>query len=127
MQQKTLGERIAELRKKQGMTQLALAEKMCVTDKAVSKWERNLSCPDVGSLPRLAEILEVSTEELIKGTLEKDSQGKKMFGLALRAVALAMGAAVASLTAIGAADTKSAAGMLGIGLACLALYMLREK
>ena len=43
MKRKTLGATIAELRKKQGMTQLELAEKMCVTDKAVSKWERGVS------------------------------------------------------------------------------------
>ena len=54
---KTLGTRIAELRKQHGMTQLELAEKMGVTDKAVSKWERDLSCPDINSLPNLAEIL----------------------------------------------------------------------
>ena len=54
---KTLGMMIAELRKQHGMTQLELAEKMGVTDKAVSKWERDLSCPDINSIPRLAEIM----------------------------------------------------------------------
>lgn len=43
MKSKTLGMLIAELRKKQGMTQLDLANKMGVTDKAVSKWEREVS------------------------------------------------------------------------------------
>ena len=60
---KTMGMIIARLRKAQGMTQAELAEKMQVTDKAVSKWERDLSCPDIQSLPRLAEILGVSVEE----------------------------------------------------------------
>ena len=63
---KTLGTMIAELRKQHGMTQLELAEKMGVTDKAVSKWERDLSCPDINSLPTLAEILGVSVEELMQ-------------------------------------------------------------
>ena len=63
---KTLGTMIAELRKQHGMTQLELAEKMGVTDKAVSKWERDLSCPDINSLPNLAEILGVSVEELMQ-------------------------------------------------------------
>lgn len=54
---KTLGMMIAELRKEHGMTQLELAEKMGVTDKAVSKWERDLSCPDINSIPTLAEAL----------------------------------------------------------------------
>ena len=64
---KTMGMIIARLRKAQGMTQAELAEKMQVTDKAVSKWERDLSCPDIQSLPRLAEILGVSVEELMQG------------------------------------------------------------
>ena len=49
MSNKTLGEVICSLRKEKDMTQNDLAKKMNVTDKAVSKWERNLSCPDVNS------------------------------------------------------------------------------
>ena len=56
---------IAELRKQHGMTQLELAKKIGVTDKAVSKWERDLSCPDIHSIPKLVETLNVSVEELI--------------------------------------------------------------
>ena len=56
---------IQELRKGKGMTQLELAGKMNVTDKAVSKWERGLSYPDTASLPALAEILGVSVDELM--------------------------------------------------------------
>ena len=47
----TLGGRIARLRKEKGMTQLELADRMGVTDKAVSKWERDVSCPDIASMP----------------------------------------------------------------------------
>lgn len=57
---------ITELRKEQGMTQLQLAEKMGVTDKAVSKWERDLSCPDINSLPNLAAIFDISIDELMQ-------------------------------------------------------------
>ena len=57
MSNKSIGEIISSLRKEKGMTQNELADKMNVTDKAVSKWERNLSCPDVNSIPKLAEIL----------------------------------------------------------------------
>ena len=64
----TFGSRISALRKEKGMTQSALAEKMGVTDKAVSKWERDLSFPDVGSLPKLAQIFELSVDELLQGT-----------------------------------------------------------
>lgn len=63
---KSFGETIAVLRKEQGITQLQLAEQMGVTDKAVSKWERNLSMPDVASIPRLAEALGVTTDELLQ-------------------------------------------------------------
>ena len=60
MKKQSFGAMIAAMRKEQGMTQLELAEKMGVTDKAVSKWERDLSFPDVNSIPRLAEIFDVS-------------------------------------------------------------------
>ena len=66
MKKQTLGVMIASIRKERGMTQLELAEKMGVTDKAVSKWERDLSCPDVSSIPQLAEILGVSVDELMQ-------------------------------------------------------------
>ena len=66
MEKETFGVMVARLRKEQGMTQSDLAEKMCVTDKAVSKWERDLSYPDIASLPKLAEILGVSVDELMQ-------------------------------------------------------------
>lgn len=57
---------IASLRKESGLTQSELAEKMGVTDKAVSKWERDVCCPDVSTIPKLAELFEVSVDDLIK-------------------------------------------------------------
>ncbi|EMB76603.1 helix-turn-helix domain-containing protein [Streptococcus mutans] len=65
MRKQTLGMIISSLRKEKGMTQLELAEKMRVTDKAVSKWERDLSFPDINSIPKLAEIFEVSVDDLM--------------------------------------------------------------
>lgn len=61
----TLGERIAYYRKKNGMTQEQLAEKCSVTPQAVSKWENNLTAPDISLFPRLAELFSVSTDELL--------------------------------------------------------------
>ncbi|MCB4930672.1 helix-turn-helix domain-containing protein [Streptococcus mutans] len=59
------------------MTQLELAEKMRVTDKAVSKWERDLSFPDINSIPKLAEIFEVSVDDLMQvKTNTKETIGK---------------------------------------------------
>lgn len=61
----TLGKRILYYRKRMGMTQDQLAERMGVTAQVVSKWEHDLSCPDVTALPRLAEIFGITTDELL--------------------------------------------------------------
>ena len=60
----TLGNQIALLRKKQGITQEALAQQLDVTNQAVSKWESDQCCPDVMLLPRLADIFGISIDEL---------------------------------------------------------------
>ena len=61
-----LGQFIVQRRKEMGMTQLALAEKLNVTDKAVSRWERGVGLPDIGSLEGLAVALEVDLVELMR-------------------------------------------------------------
>ena len=63
----TLGKRISSHRKKLGMTQDQLAEKLGVTAQAVSKWENDQSCPDIAMLPKLAEIFGVTTDYLLTG------------------------------------------------------------
>ena len=63
--EETLGKRIVFHRKRLGLTQDALAELMGVTAQAVSKWENDQSCPDIGALPKLAEIFSISTDELL--------------------------------------------------------------
>lgn len=63
--EQTLGKRIAEHRKRLKLTQDQLAEKLGVTAQAVSKWENDQSCPDIGTLPKLAEIFSISTDELL--------------------------------------------------------------
>lgn len=63
--EQTLGKRIVEHRKRLGLTQDALAEKLGITAQAVSKWENDLSCPDITMLPKLAEIFDISTDELL--------------------------------------------------------------
>ncbi len=64
-----VGSLIRELRRAHGLTQAALAEKMHISDKAVSKWERGLGCPDVSLLPVLSRLLGVNLEELLEGEL----------------------------------------------------------
>lgn len=129
MKYQTLGTMIAALRKEKGMTQLELAEKMGVTDKAVSKWERDLSCPDVNTIPRLAELFGISVDELmqVKTAPEEKSGKSELVNLILRGVGLAMGVAVFVLSLLGELDSSSAMGMLGLGLACLAVSLLPQK
>ena len=72
MEQKAIGKFIAVLRKSQGMTQKELAEKLGVSDKTVSHWEREESAPDISLIPVIAEIFSVTCDELLRG--EKSSK-----------------------------------------------------
>ena len=63
--EETLGKRIAANRKRLKLTQDQLAEQLGVTAQAVSKWENDLSCPDISTLPRLAAIFGVTTDALL--------------------------------------------------------------
>lgn len=67
---KTIGKRIAERRKLKNIKQDELAEKLCVSPQAVSKWENDISCPDISLLPKLAEILGITVDELLSGKQE---------------------------------------------------------
>lgn len=129
MEKKTLGNMIADLRREKGMTQLELAEKMGITDKAVSKWERDLSYPDISSLAHLAEILGVSVNELMQSKRDESLKKEKddIVGLILRAVAVAMGIAVAVLSALDEIDGRTGMLMLSIGLASLAIQSLNGR
>lgn len=69
-----IGAFIAELRKEQSMTQKELADKLGVTDKAVSKWERGKGIPDVYSIERLSSVLGVSVSELFAAKRDETSQ-----------------------------------------------------
>lgn len=61
------GRAIAHLRKQAGLTQRDIADRLGISDKAVSKWERGLSLPDISCLERLAEILDTETDSLLAG------------------------------------------------------------
>lgn len=64
-----IGKLIYTLRKEQKLTQKQLADRMHISDKAVSKWECGLGCPDVSLLPELSKILGVNLEEFLSGDL----------------------------------------------------------
>ncbi|WP_243105582.1 helix-turn-helix domain-containing protein [Jutongia huaianensis] len=67
MNQIKIGKFIASCRKEQGMTQANLAEKLGITDRAVSKWENGKSMPDSGIMLELCELLEINVNELLSG------------------------------------------------------------
>ncbi len=65
MEKITIGQKISALRKEKGLTQEGLAEKLGVSPQAVSKWENDVSCPDIMLLPKLAELFGVTTDEIL--------------------------------------------------------------
>ena len=67
MDQLKIGKFIAECRKQNGLTQLQLSEKLSITDKAVSKWERGIAMPDTSIMLELCDILGISVNELLSG------------------------------------------------------------
>ncbi len=67
MERKTIGSFIATLRKANGMTQKELAERLNVSDKTVSRWERDDGAPDLSAIPVIAEIFGVTCDELLRG------------------------------------------------------------
>ena len=75
MEKKTIGGFIAALRKANGMTQKELAERLNVSDKTVSRWERDDGAPDLATIPAIAEIFNVTCDELLRG--ERKSQSER--------------------------------------------------
>ena len=127
-----MGTIICESRKNKGMTQADLAQAMNVTDKAVSKWERDLSCPDVSSLSKLAETLGISLDELMSG---KNISSKKldMVELVCTAVSFAMGIAVIILSILSKLNLSTTPVkaedllvMIAVGLTSVAFSKLRK-
>lgn len=68
-----LGNNISEKRKAKGMTQEELAANLGVSPQAVSKWENNLSCPDISLLPAIAKIFGMSVDELLGAASATDN------------------------------------------------------
>ena len=127
MTNKTMGDMICTLRKEQGMTQKELADKLNVTDKAVSKWERNVSFPDTGTIPKLAELFGITIDELMTAPPVPHRSLPHITDLILTAVPLAMGVAVTVISLLGEPDNRHAITMLGIGMCCLALRELCKR
>jgi transcriptional regulator with XRE-family HTH domain len=69
----TLGGKIAELRRNIGLTQDEMSEELGVTPQAVSKWENDISCPDIMLLPKLARLLGTTVDELLSNEPKKET------------------------------------------------------
>ena len=126
----SMGEIISTLRKEKGMTQKDIADQLGITDKAVSKWERDIAFPDTATIPKLAEILGISVEELMQAKaapVPANKDAERILNLVLKAVPLAMGVAVTVTSLLGELDMKSGFTMLGIGIAAIGAYLLKEK
>ena len=78
MEKKTIGGFIAALRKANGMTQKDLAEKLNVSDKTVSRWERDDGAPDLSLIPVIAEIFDITCDELLRGERKSPAERSEM-------------------------------------------------
>ena len=74
MERKTIGGFLAALRKANGMTQKDLAQKLNVSDKTISRWERDDGTPDLSLIPVIAEIFQVTCDELLRGERKSPEQ-----------------------------------------------------
>ena len=75
MDQVKIGKFIAECRKKQGLTQLQLAERLNITDRAVSKWENGKSMPDSSIMLELCDVLNITVTDLLNGEIATMEMG----------------------------------------------------
>lgn len=126
----SIGSLISSRRKEKNMTQNDLALKLNVTDKAVSKWERDICFPDVALLPEIAEILDLNLEDLIRG---RKRTSPNLFDLVLTAVSFAMGTAVFILSVLerlgltnDAVRSVDLLGMCGLGILLISFKSLKK-
>ena len=85
----TIGNRICKFRKMKGLTQEDLAKELGVSAQAVSKWEKDASCPDIGLLPKLCKVLDITSDELLTGKsdtvrLAQEDEKKSLEDMVLR-------------------------------------------
>lgn len=76
MDQIKIGKFIAELRKKENLTQFELAERLGITDRAVSKWERGLALPDASIMLELCKILKITVNDLLNGGIIMENKNE---------------------------------------------------
>ncbi len=122
MDKKVIGQKISTLRKEKGLTQKELAEKLCVTDKSVSKWETGVHFPDIAVMEVLANELgitvsdllgleQASSEAVIKGMVKVSQEEKNEIKKIMRA----------------RAGTSAIYGMIGAPLAIYFSWLLYSQ
>ena len=130
MKNKSLGTIISERRKIMGLTQTDLANRLEVTEQAVSKWERDQSCPDVSTFAKLAETLGLSSDELLSikqnRKIEKTKAIDSIFGKILKIIAVVVAGVVIITNIIGVIDVQLSFVLVGVAILCLSVYLLKK-
>ena len=123
MDQIKIGKFIAECRKNANLTQMQLSEKLGITDKAISKWERGISMPDTSIMLELCDILGISVNELLSGEkIQMENNDKKNEQLLLEMAKELEKKSKTIWNALWAIMTVSIIGLLG-GLVLVALFI----
>ncbi len=124
-----LGTKIAKLRKEQNMTQQELANKLNITDKAVSKWERGLSYPDITSISKLAKILNVDSKELIDLCTNENPYKENqdiLIDTILIVIPFALSIALITLSIIDKLTPNDKIGLISVAIFSLSIYHLKK-
>ena len=127
MSNKSIGKTIYNLRKNKGLTQQDLAHNLKISDKTISKWERNLEMPDVKLIPKLAEELDITIEELLDVDIKNNNKTDDIVNIILICIGIAMGICIIVSSILKQLDVNSAFTMLGIGLTSISFYLLKNK
>lgn len=130
MSNKSIGKIISKLREEKGITQKELGEKLGVTEKDISDWEKNVSTPDEDVILKLSEFFGVSSEEFTNSKTSSDVRSNKInyiIDIVLRTIPIAMGAALIVSTIISQIDLKSGFMMLGLSVVSMGIYLLKNE
>ena len=129
----TISSNIRTFRLQKRLSQEKLGELLGVSAQAVSKWERDLSYPDINSLPKLSEVFGMTVDELMQvkqdSIKKEETSSGNLISLIFRTICMAMGIAVVVLSIMNQIETRTAIMLLGIGLTCggISLFEKSEK
>lgn len=128
MSDKSMGEIISSLREEKGLTQKELGAKIGVGERTIFKWEKNISLPDISTIPKIAEALEVSIEEIMKSKpLSLSNKVNYIIDIVLRGVPVAMGIAIIVASVFKEIDIDSGFMMTGIAVLSMGIYFLKNE